>query len=428
MDQSVKRKLFFGLVGGLLVAAAIVTSFAAGFGSAYLVGRVPMNSGRWEFLRMGNLGSRGRGEGDEVQVTPAHPLEQEEEFQVFWEAWELVEEHFYGELPSFSDVTYAAIRGMLRTLGDDHTAFLEPSVAAIVEEDATGEFEGIGAFVDMDEEGRFVIVQPFTGGPAETAGLLADDQVLAVDGISTTGKTLYEIISLIRGPDHSQVTLLVRREGIPEPFELVVRRGHIEIPIVDFELRADNIGYVRLSEFSATAAKRVEAATRELLDAGAVGIVLDLRHNPGGWLDQAIDVADLFLDKGVVAIERFSDGTEQQFDSSSGSLAESIPLVVLVDQGSASASEIVAGALQDRERAVLIGEQTFGKGSVQRPFTLSDGSELRVTVARWFTPNDRAINGEGLAPDIEVPGPGSEDSLNEDPQLQRALEYLLGSE
>jgi len=427
MEHSARRTISLVLLIAL-VAVAILTAFLGGFGSAYVLGRYTSAFERWEsFLQVPEASGGTEGSGSDT-VAPPSPVDEKEQFQVFWEAWGLIQQYFYGELPDFSDVTYSAIHGMLGTLGDDYTAFLEPDVAAIVEEDATGEFEGIGAFVDLDEEGHLVIVQPFAGSPAEEAGLVAGDRVLEVDGVETQGKTLYEIITLIRGPEDSEVTLLVRREGVPDSFEVVVRRERIEIPVVEVELREDGIGYIRLNEFSANAAERTEEGLADLLEAGVQGIVLDLRQNPGGWLDQAIDVSDLFLGKGVVAIERFSDGSEQRFSSSSGDLAEDIPLVVLVDRGSASASEIVAGALQDRERAVLVGERTFGKGSVQRPFTLSDGSELRVTVARWFTPNDRAIHGEGLAPDIEVPWPEEELSPDEDPQLEAAVEYLLGGE
>jgi len=352
----------------------------------------------------------------------------EEAFQLFWEVWDLVQRNFYGELPDMQEVTYAAIRGMLDTLGDQYTAFIEPAVAAVLSEDATGEFEGIGAFVDMDETGTLVIAGVFEGGPAESAGVRDGDRVLAVDGISIVGSTLYEAIGLIRGPAGSDVTLLIEREGTAEPFEITVTRARLEIPIIEVEMRDDGIGYIRLYEFSATANTAMESGLEELLSQEPRGVVFDLRQNGGGWLDQAVDVADLFLDDGVILIERWSDGQERVFEASPGEIGEDVPLVVLVDRGTASASEIVAGALQDQERAILIGELTFGKGSVQRPFTLSDGSELRVTIARWFTPDDRAIHDQGLTPDIEVPWPEENVEPGEDPQLERAVEYLLTGE
>ncbi|MBE9472824.1 MAG: S41 family peptidase, partial [Chloroflexi bacterium] len=359
--------------------------------------------------------------------TPAN--ESEEAFQLFWEVWDLVQRNFYGELPDMQEVTYAAVHGMLLTLDDDYTAFMEPDIAAVIAEDATGEFEGIGAFVDMNEENKLEIIGTFEGGPAEGAGLLAGDCVLEVDGVSIVGSTLYEAIGFIRGPAGTEITLLVERAGVSEPFEVAVTRARLEIPIIEVEMRDEGIGYIRLREFSATASERVEQGLEELLAQEPRGIVLDLRQNPGGWLDQAVEVTDLFLDDGVIVVERWSDGNEQVFDADPGDTGEKVPLVVLVNGSSASASEIVAGALQDQERAILVGEPTFGKGSVQRSFTLSDGSELRVTIALWFTPNDRAIHGQGLTPDIEVPWPEEEDlEPDEDPQLERAVEYLLAGE
>jgi carboxyl-terminal processing protease len=358
---------------------------------------------------------------------PAPASEEEETFQLFWEVWGLVQDHYYGELPSMQETTYAAIRGMLNTLNDDYTAFIEPSVAAILAEDSTGEFEGIGAFVDMSEDGKVEIVRTFENGPAEQAGVLAGDLILEVDGVSVVGTTLYEAIGLIRGPAGSEVTLLIERAGEDEPIELTVTRARLDIPFITVEMRDDGVGYIRLQEFSATTGERVEKGLEELLVQEPRGIVFDIRQNPGGWLDQSIEVADLFLDEGLIAVERFSDGDEREFTGRSGDLGEDIPLVVLVDRNSASASEIVAGALQDRERATLIGEPTFGKGAVQQLFKLSDGSELRVTTALWFTPNGQVIRDRGLIPDIEVLWPEDAEP-DTDPQLERAIEYLLEGE
>jgi len=192
---------------------------------------------------------------------------------------------------------------------------------------------------------------------------------------------------------------------------------------VEYEMLEDDIGYILLTEFDANARDRVEDALDDLVNQGAEQLILDLRGNPGGWLDQAIKVSDLFLGESVVAIERDSDGGERSFSAYDGDSGEDIPMVILVNGGSASASEIVAGALQDHERAPLIGTTTLGKGSVQRPNNLDDGSQLRVTIARWFTPNDRSIHGDGLEPDVVVERPNDTPS-DEDPQLDRAIEYL----
>ncbi len=435
MNSTLRNVIKFVLAGTILLMFTMA-AFLAGFGSAYLLaesGVLPTWSAIAPTATPSPLPSEGIGEEGGTAPTPTIvPIptpanEDEETFQLFWEVWDLVQRNFYGELPDMQEITYAAIHGMLNTLGDQYTAFIEPQVAAVLAEDATGAFEGIGAFVGMDEGGKLEIVETFEGGPAESAGVLAGDRVLEVDGVPIVGVTLYEAIGLIRGPASSEVTLLIEREGILEPFEVTVTRARLEIPIIEVEMRDDGVGYIRLHEFSATASERMEEGLEELLAQEPQGIVFDLRGNPGGWLDQAVDVADLFLDDGTVVVERWSDGRERSLDAHSGDIGEDVPLVVLVNVGSASASEIVAGALQDWERAVLVGEPTFGKGSVQRPFTLSDGSELRVTIALWFTPSGQVIHGQGLTPDIEVPWPEDVEP-GADPQLERAVEYLLTGE
>jgi carboxyl-terminal processing protease len=448
MDSTLRSVIKFVFVGTILLILATFV-FLAGFGSAYLLtrsGLLPSRSAALPTTAIPAATSPPPSPSplpeETLAPTEAAPTPtpmpmptptnaDEEAFQLFWEVWDLVQRNFYGDLPDMQRVTYAAIQGVLNTLDDQYTAFIEPQAAAIIAEDATGEFEGIGAFVDMDETGTLEIVGVFEEGPAEEAGVLEGDRVLEVDSVSIVGLSLYEAINLIRGPSDTEVTLLVRREGVSEPFEVVVTRARLEIPTIEVEMRDDSIGYIRLYEFNSTASELMEEGLEELLAQEPQGIVFDLRGNPGGWLDQAVEVADLFLDDGTIVIERWSDGREQLLPASgarSGDIGEDVPLVVLVDRGSASASEIVAGALQDRERAVLIGELTFGKGSVQRPFTLSDGSELRVTIARWFTPNNRVIHGEGLEPDIEVLLPEEGLEQGEDPQLERAVEYLLTGE
>jgi len=437
MDNTLRNITKFVLAGLVLLALA-TAMFLAGFGSAYLLAESsvlpirPVAAPTTPPSSFSPEGPEGMEASEPIPTrtpmpipTPANGDEDEETFQLFWEVWDLVQQNFYGELPDMQELTYAAIRGTLSTLGDDYTIFIEPSVAAIMAEDATGSFEGIGAYVNMDEEGKLEIVGTFEGGPAKEAGLLAGDRVLEVDGVSIVGHTSNEAISLIRGPAGTEVTLLIERKGVEEPFEVIVTRARVEIPIVEVEMRDDGVGYIRLREFSATASKLMDKGLEELLAQEPQGIVFDLRQNPGGWLDQAVEVTDLFLDDGTILVERWSDGREYVFEAHSGDVGENIPLVVLVDQGSASASEIVAGALQDQERATLVGATTFGKGSVQQTFSLSDGSELRVTAALWFTPGNQAIRGQGLTPDIEAPWPEEDVEPDEDPQLERAVEYLI---
>ncbi len=355
-------------------------------------------------------------------VTATPPLGKA--FELFWEVWALVEEDYYGELPSTEEVTYGAIRGALNTLGDPFTGFIEPEVAAIQREDDSGAFEGIGAYVTM-RDGRLMIVSTFKGQPAEKAGLRRGDVVLKVDDTPIENMSIYEAISLIRGPQGTTVRLTILREG-EEPFEVKIVRARIEIPVVESQMRDDGIGYVRLLEFSADASAKLAETIRAFLAQNPKGLILDLRGNPGGYFQEAVLTAGLFLPKGqVVVIERYKYAPPEVVRTPNEPVAPDVPLVVLVDGGSASASEIVAGALQDLGRATIIGEQTFGKGAVQLRYQLSNGSELLVTVARWFTPNDRAIHGEGLTPDIPVEVTQEDWEAGRDPQLERAAEYLL---
>lgn len=347
------------------------------------------------------------------------------QFQIFWEAWHLVEENFDGPIPDTRTRTYGAVNGMLRTLGDDHTVLLSPEYSAIFNEDLSGNFEGIGAVVRMrEEDDKLMIVEPFKGQPADRAGLKAGDVILAVDGVMLQGLNLYEAIALIRGPEGTVVRLTIEREGVEQPFDVEVGRARIEIPLVETKTLEDNIAYISLFEFSEPAPVRFRKALRELLAREPRGLILDLRGNPGGYLDVAVSIGSEFIGDGLILRARSKGSQEVEHPTRGNGVALDIPLVVLVDGGTASASEIVAGALQDHERAVLIGEQTLGKGTVQVGYDLSDGAELRVTISHWFTPNGRAIEKEGLIPDIVVEMTEADQEANRDPQLARAIEYL----
>jgi carboxyl-terminal processing protease len=347
-------------------------------------------------------------------------------FDLFWEAWDLIQQDFYGELPTEEEMTYGAIRGATMALDDPYTAFIDPAAAEHRRQTEGGSYEGIGALVGM-EDGRLIIVEPFEGGPADTAGLMPDDIVLQVDDTPIENMSIYDAIALILGPAGTEVRLTILREG-EEPFEVTVVRDRIDIPIVEWEMLSEGIGYVSMFDFSTDSTAKLAAAIEDLQDQGATGLILDLRGNPGGYLHEAVLTAGLFLPQdSVVLIERTNEDevvlTPADYRAPEP-IAADIPMVVLVDGGSASASEIVAGALQDYDRAVLIGEQTFGKGSVQLVHELSNGAELRVTKARWFTPNDNAIHGEGLEPDIVVELTAEDAEAELDPQLDRAVEYL----
>jgi carboxyl-terminal processing protease len=346
---------------------------------------------------------------------------------VFYEAWDFIEEVYDGEIPENEEILHALIAGSVEALDDEFTRYVEPDVAARLREDMSGSVSGIGAFVQENEDGLFEIVSPIEGQPADLAGLLPGDVIIEVDGESVLDISFDEVILLVRGPEGTAVTLTVSRPGVEETLEFTIVRARFEVPVVNYEMLENDIGYVQLVEFSRDASNRLQEALNDLLAQNPRGLIFDLRNNPGGFLDEAVAVADIFLGDGVVLFERNISGLDRTFRSDDGDLAEEIPIVVLVNPGSASASEIVAGAIQDTERGILIGETTFGKGSVQTVHELSDGSELRVTIARWYTPADNSIDDEGVDPDIEVEFP-LDTPEDEDPQLDRAVDYFLTGE
>jgi carboxyl-terminal processing protease len=349
-------------------------------------------------------------------------------FSLFWEAWGLVQQKFYGEIPDDKEMTYGAIRGAVATLGDENTFFADPERAKIFSEDLSGSFEGIGAAVRIDENGRLVITEPFAGHPAADAGLKRGDIILKVDGTVIENMSALEAVALIRGPADTTVVLTILREGVSEPFDVPVVRKKIEIPVVSWRMLPEGIAHVKLAEFNGQATDSVREALQSALREKPKGLVFDLRNNPGGYLSVAVEIASEFLDGGKVVSEQMKGGQRRDLSATEGGLALDIPLVVLVNGGSASAAEIMAGAIQDRGRGILVGEKTFGKGSVQELHTLSDQSELRVTIAHWLTPNGKDINKQGLTPDIAVELSEQDAEQDKDPQLDRAVEYLLRGE
>ncbi len=337
----------------------------------------------------------------------------------------LQEEYIEPEQLVPQEMVYGAASGFVSSLGDPHTTFVEPVRAAIIEEDMQGTFEGIGATVEM-RDGVLTIVRPLPNSPAVRAGIEADDQVLEVDGQSIEGLDIMEAITLIRGPRGTEVRLLLRREGIADPFEVTVTRDRIEVQISEARMLEGDVAYLSLTEFNAVSAQQVRNNLRELMGQNPKGLILDLRNNPGGYLQMAVEIASEFLPRGTLVVtEAERDQPDRELRASRGGLALDVPLVVLVNGGSASASEIVAGAIQDHERGILVGETTYGKGSVQQTHTLADGSSLRVTIAKWVLPGGRILNGDGLEPDISVSTTPDEVAEGRDVQLERAVEYLL---
>jgi carboxyl-terminal processing protease len=352
--------------------------------------------------------------------------EESAEFVVFWEAWHLVEDRFFGDLPDMQRVAWGAIRGALATLDDPYTTFLEPQPRQREKENLSGRFGGIGAYVTQAEDGS-IVLDPMPSLPAEQAGVQEGDVVLWVDDTEITPEmSVDEVVTLVRGEVGSIVRLTLRREGQAEPIDVEIKRQEIPSPSVEWRMLedSDGVGYIRITIFSGRTQEELQGAVEDLVDQGMTRLVLDLRGNGGGLLDAAVDVASEFLGDGVVAYEVEKGENEQAFEATRGGKFTEQPLALLVDGGSASASEIVAGALQDRDRAVLIGQKTYGKGSVQTVHDLSDGSSVHITYAKWLTPKRRKIDGEGLMPDLESIITDEDRNQGRDPQLERAIEYL----
>lgn len=336
------------------------------------------------------------------------------EFDIFWEAWDVVVEHFVDrDKIDFHRMTYGAIEGMLNTLGDqNHTTFFPPETARLQANALEGSFEGIGAHVSM-EEGIFVIVAPIRGSPAEAAGIQAGDRVIAVDGVPTTDMAEWEIIDRVRGPAGTTVTLTILHPDASELIDIDVTRGRIELESVTWApIPGTNLVYIQLSQFAADTNFELINTLKEIQQHAETepvqGILLDLRNNPGGYLLEAIRVAAQFLDeKAIVLHERDAEGNITTHRTRGNGYARDLPLVVLVNEGSASAAEILAGALQENQRAQIVGATTLGTGTVLQQFTLSDGSVIRLGVTNWLTPDFHLIKNQGIQPNVPIAQPES---------------------
>ena len=416
------NRILIGILAFVLVAAIATSGYMLGYANA--------QSNRPEAVNLlpeapATEPSQPSASSGSSDVQPAAPPDQS--LKTFWEAYSILQKEYYGnDLPTGNKLQYDAIQGMLFGLGDQFTSFIPPDAAKFLREDSTGSFSGIGAYVQLDKNRALEITKVFPGSPAEKAGLKPGDLVTEVDGKSIVGQDLDVQVSQVRGPEGSTATFTIVREGEDKPLKVDITRAKIEIKLVESKMLDNNIAYIALSSFnSATAAQQLQAAIQDALAKNPKGLIFDLRDNGGGLLTQAEQIADMFLKDGVVLYERTKEGQEKVDRSTDTGIAQDIPLVVLVNGHTASASEIVSGAIQDRGRGVLIGETTFGKGAVQAVHDLSDGSQLRVTFEHWFTPNNHDIHGKGIEPNIKV-DPGTDPK--KDPQLDRAVEYLMNGQ
>jgi carboxyl-terminal processing protease len=423
------RPIFLGAAAAVLAVAIVAAAFLGGL----------------ELGRSGAVASTS-GSTPAAAASPASdaPASARDKLPLLYEAWKLVEDNYVDRSAlDPTRLTYGAIRGLLESLDDPgHSDFLTPQEVASQEADLSGQYVGIGVELTMRADGP-AIVGVFEGSPAEKAGLLAGDRILAVDGQDATNMSFDTLREKVRGPEGTTVTLSIMHPGATTAVDVPVTRAQIQVPTTTWALvPGTHTALVRFQQFSTGSADELKNAIRAARDAGATSLVLDLRGNPGGYVDQAVSVASQFLPSGIVYRERDAQGKEKSTEVRPGGIATDLPLVVLVDEGTASSAEIVSGAIQDAGRAKLVGTKTFGTGTVVGTYKLADGSAVRIGVLEWLTPTGRQIWREGIKPDVEVVLPADAVALtpskvamltpgqlaaSSDAQLLEALRLLGGS-
>lgn len=370
-------------------------------------------TGRQGYFAQGNTDTAGHVITNEDKGKP-----KEVDFSLFWDAWKVVEDKYVKE-PDDQERVYGAIAGMVAGLGDPFSMFMKPIENQKFNEEISGNFEGIGAQL-IQKDGLITVVAPLEDSPAEKAGIVAGDIVIKIDDKDAPA-TLEEAVNLIRGDEGTSVKLTLIRDGVQR--EVTVTRQNIEVKSVTSSIK-DGVAVIKINQFSANTTTLLDKEIEKIKASNPKAMVLDLRNNPGGLLNIAVDITSRFMEPGVVVIERDRANNETVLQTTEVKSRVPLPLVVLVNKGSASASEIFAGALQDAGRAQIVGETTFGKGSVQAIQPLKDGSAVRITIAEWLTPKKREINKQGIKPDIEVKLTEEDTQANRDPQLDKALELL----
>ncbi|HBV33032.1 TPA: hypothetical protein DIC39_00705 [Patescibacteria group bacterium] len=364
-----------------------------------------------------------------VNITRTAPsyVSKEVDFNLFWRVWDYVKANYLVQPITETDLFYGSLEGMVASLSDPYSVFMDPAMAEQFNKELSGSFEGIGSEVGIKND-HLVIIAPLPDSPAERAGLRPGDRVLAIGGVDTSGLALDYAVSLIRGKRDTKVKLVILSSGDTEPKELEIVRAVIKVDILRSELKTlsngRKVGYMRLVHFTQESDASFVKAWQALAAQGAQGLILDLRNNPGGFLDIAVELASHWIKEGTVVKEQYTGAQVKVHEANGKGELGDLPTIVLVNQGSASASEIVAGALQDYKLATLVGETTFGKGSVQDYQSFPDGSSIKLTIANWLTPLGRQIDKEGITPDIMVPLTADDYEADKDPQLDKALELL----
>jgi len=379
-----------------------------------------------------------------LSQNPPVPLPDEVDFAAFWQAWSIAEQKFVDiDKIERQDMVYGAISGLLKSMGDPYTVFFTPEDNKAFQEEIKGEFQGVGMEVGIRKE-TLTVIAPLKESPAERAGIRAGDKILKIDDKSSADLTLEEAVRTIRGEKGTKVKLVIIRNGEDDSRTFEIERAVINIPVLDTDNNASSkiskengkpveetdaekngIFVIKLYNFSETSPLKFREALRQFILSGNKKLILDLRNNPGGYLEAAVDIASWFLPQGdIVVTEDFGKGEKTDHRSRGYNIFKDLPMVVLVNEGSASASEILAGALSDHGKARLIGQKTFGKGSVQELLPLTADTSLKITIAKWLTPNGTSISEKGLEPDINVEFKKEDIDAGKDPVMEKAIEVL----
>jgi len=400
-----------------LVVILIIASFTAGLfiGERHQFGQTSSITGFY--------GSNDYGKIKNKNSLPKY-LTQDVDFDLFWQVWQTIQDNYIDKPAGETQLLYGSLMGMVASLGDPYSAFFEPQDAQEFQDELEGHFEGIVAEIGI-KNNWLTVISPLPESPAEKAGLKPNDKILAINGIETIGIDLNEAVRKIRGEQGTPVALLISRLGVQEPFTISITRDVIEIVSVAWEIKNDNIAYIKVTNFHEDTSDRFKKCANEIILQKPKGIIVDLRSNPGGFLTQALDLTSYWVEDGqVVVVEKFSEKEQKVYKAGNNSIFKDVPTVILINQGSASGSEIMAGALHDYDIATLVGQTSFGKGSVQSFEQFQDGSALKLTIARWYTPNGQQIDEQGIAPDVEVELTEEDYNNGRDPQLDKAIELL----
>lgn len=365
------------------------------------------------------------GQSKTIQI-PSDLNSKDFDFNLYWDILSAVKRNYVDkDKIKDKDLFYGSLKGLVASIGDPYTTFMDPQDTKKFAEDLSGTFEGIGAEIGIRDD-VLTVIAPLDGTPSAKAGIKAGDKIYAINGTSTVGISTDEAVRQIRGKKGTKVVLTIFHKGSQKTQDITIVRDVIVVNSVKTEMRKDGIYVIKISSFNDDTIGLFNKAAKDIVAKKPKGIILDLRNNPGGYLDAAVAVSGAWVEKGIVVTEQFGNGIKNEYKASGGAKLGSFKTVILVNGGSASASEIVAGALKDHKKATILGEKTFGKGSVQTLNDFGDGSSIKITVAKWLTPNGMCINEQGIEPDKKVELTADNVKNNVDPQLNKALETILG--